>query len=119
MSNHVDWMLVLRIQDGRGNDFKALAAEMAAATEANEPGTLDYEWHTSSDGTLCHLFERFADSAAALVHIATFGEKFAGRFFEILKPVGFTLYGSPNADVAAALAGFNPTHMARMAGFSR
>jgi quinol monooxygenase YgiN len=119
MSNHVAWMLELQIQDGRSGDFDALAAEMAAATKANEPGTLDYEWHISSDGTLCHLFERYADSAAAMIHIATFGEKYAGRFFEILKPVGFTLYGSPSAEVNAALAGFNPTCMARIAGFSR
>jgi quinol monooxygenase YgiN len=112
-------MLELQIQDGRSGDFDALAAEMAAATKANEPGTLDYEWHISSDGTLCHLFERYADSAAAMIHIATFGEKYAGRFFEILKPVGFTLYVSPSAVVNGALAGFNPTCMARFAGFSR
>jgi quinol monooxygenase YgiN len=119
MSNHVAWLLELQIQDGREDDFKALAAEMVGATKANEAGTLDYEWYTSADGKLCHLFERYADSTAAMTHIATFGEKFADRFFEILKPVGFTLYGSPSAEVTAALAGFTPTHMARAAGFSR
>ena len=52
-------------------------------------------------------------------HIATFGEKYAGRFFDILEPVGFTLYGSPSAEVTSALAGFSPDQMARTAGFSR
>lgn len=119
MATHVSWMLELSVQPGRVNDFKVLMNEMVTATRANEAGTLDYEWSTSADGSVCHIFERYVDSAAVMTHLATFGEKFAGRFLEILKPVRFVVYGSPGQGVKAALAGFNAVYMQPMGGFSR
>lgn len=119
MNTHVCWMLELQVREGRDEDFRALMAEMAAATEAAEPGTLDYEWSLSSDGRKCHLWERYADSAAAMVHAVTFGSRWAARFFDVLAPVRLVLYGSPSAEVRAALAAFNPVVMESAAGFSR
>jgi quinol monooxygenase YgiN len=43
MNNEVSWILQLRVRDGRENDFRALMAEMVAATEANKPGTLAHQ----------------------------------------------------------------------------
>jgi quinol monooxygenase YgiN len=119
MNTHVCWMLEMQIREGRDEEFRALMAEMAAATEANEPGTLDYEWSLSADGRQCHLWERYADSAAAMVHAATFGSRYAARFFDVLAPARLVLYGSPSAEIRAALASFNPVVMEPAAGFSR
>ncbi len=119
MNTHVCWMLELQVREGRDEELRALMAEMAAATEAAEPGTLDYEWSLSSDGRQCHLWERYADSAAAMAHAATFGSRYAARFFDVLAPVRLVLYGSPSAEVRAALAAFNPVVMEPAAGFSR
>jgi quinol monooxygenase YgiN len=119
MNTHVCWMLELQVREGRDEDFRALMAEMAAATQAGEPGTLDYEWSLSADGRQCHLWERYADSAAAMVHAASFGSRYAARFFDVLAPVRLVLYGSPSAEVRAALAAFDPVVMEPAAGFSR
>ena len=119
MPSHVSWLLQLEVRPGRLDDLRALMTEMVAATAANEPGTLDYEWSLSADGATCHLFERYADSAAAMIHIATFGEKYASRFLELLTPTNVMLYGTPNAAVREALAGFGAVAMAPAAGFSR
>ena len=119
MSNQVSWMLELDIQEGRKDDLPNLIAEMVSATKANEPGTLDYEWSISADGKRCHLFERYVDSDAVLTHVRTFGEKFAGRFLELLKPVRLVIYGSPSATVQDALAAFQPVYMQFAGGFSR
>jgi len=119
MDRNVYWMLELQVQPGRESDLKALTAEMVSATQSNEPGTLNYEWSTSADGTQCHLYERYADSAAAMLHLATFGERFAGRFLEALKPVRFVVYGAPTQELKDALAGFSPLYMQPAAGFSR
>lgn len=119
MKNNVYWMLELEIQAGRENDFRALMAEMVSATQENETGTLNYEWSTSADGKLCHIYERYADSAAVMTHLGTFGESFAGRFLEVLKPVRFVVYGSPSPAVKDALAGFSPSYMQAVGGFSR
>ena len=74
-------MLELEVQDGRENDFRALMTEMIRATEANETGTLSYEWSTSADGKQCHIYERYADSTAVLAHLATFGESSPADFW--------------------------------------
>lgn len=119
MSDQVSWMLELELQAGRADALRNLMTEMINATKANEAGTLDYEWSTSADGKQCHIFERYVDSAATLTHLGTFGERFAGRFLEILKPVRFVVYGSPSAAVRDALAAFNPVYMQTLGGFSR
>ena len=118
MSSIVDWNLQLEIAAGRENDFRALMEEMVSSTKT-ESGALNYEWSTSADGKICHLFERYVDSAAVMAHLGTFGEKFAERFLEILKPTRFVVYGSPSSDVKDALAGFNPEYMESVGGFSR
>jgi quinol monooxygenase YgiN len=119
MNTNVYWTLELGVQPGRQKDLQVLMAEMVGATRANEPGTLNYEWSTSADGKLCTLFERYLDSDAAMIHIGTFGKKFAGRFFEILKPLRFTIYGTPSPAVKDALAASNPVYMQSVGGFSR
>lgn len=109
----------LQVQSGWEKDFRVLMAEMVTATQSNETGTVNYEWSTSADGKLCHIYERYVDSAAVMTHLGTFDERFAGRFLEVLKPVRFFVYGSPSQEVKDALAGFNPIHMKSVGGFSR
>ena len=119
MATEVSWMLELNIQPGREKDFRVLMNEMVTATRANEAGTLNYEWSTSADGSVCHIFERYVDSAAAMIHLAAFGEKFASRFLEMLQPVRFVVYGSPSQEVKDALAGFKAVYMQPVGGFRR
>jgi quinol monooxygenase YgiN len=119
MSDQVSWMLELEVRPGRQDDLRNLAAEMVSATKADEPGTLDYEWSISADGKQCHIFERYIDSAAVMKHVATFGEKFAGRFLAILTPTRMVVYGSPSMEVQNAVADFRPDYMKTVSGFSR
>ena len=117
-NNHVFWIIELEIQAGRESDFRQLMAEMVSATQANEPGALNYEWSTSADGKQCHIFERYVDSSAVLTHLAAIG-KYVERFLEILKPVRIVGYGAPSPAVKEALAGLNPVYMQAAGGFSR
>ena len=119
MSEQVSWVLELTVQPEHKDAFSGLVEEMVRATEANEPGTLDYQWSTDADGGTCQIYERYADSAAVLAHLANFGENFAGRFMEILAPTRFVVYGSPSQEVIEALAPFQPTYMQSVGGFSR
>jgi quinol monooxygenase YgiN len=112
-------MLELTVQPGCSDDFRTLMNEMVVATETNEPGTLSYEWSLSDDGSACHIFERYADSDAAMAHLGTFGEKFADRFLKVLKPVRLTVYGSPSEQLKEILDGFKADYMRSVGGFSR
>ena len=118
MPAEVSWVLEASFHPGREKDFRVLVDEMVAATRAHEPGTLSYEWSTSADGSVCHIFERYVDSAV-MIHLATFAEKYASRFLAVLKPVRFVVHGSPNQDVKNALAAFNTVYMQPVGGFSR
>ena len=119
MSEYVAWMFELKVKKGRADDLRALMREMVDATHANEPGTLMYEWSFNEAGDVLHLYERYAGSAAALTHIGTFSSKFAARFFDILEPKRFVLFGTPNAEVREALAPGGAEIVTQAAGFSR
>lgn len=119
MKGHVYWVLALDIQAGKEQDFRALMKEMVEDTQANEPGTLAYEWSLSEDGKVCHIFEHYSNSAATMVHLAKFGDQYAERFFQVLSPRRFVIYGSPSQLVKNALSVFEPTYMPLAAGYWR
>jgi quinol monooxygenase YgiN len=119
MNKHVYWILELELRLGKERDFHELMREMVAATRDNEPGTLAYEWSLDKDGRTCHIFERYSNSAAVMVHLAKFGEDYAERFFGMLSPTRFTIYGSPSQLVKDALSVFEPSYMKLADGFTR
>ena len=119
MSAQVFWMLELDIKPGQLDALRALMQEMVAATEANEPGTINYEWFLSEDETKCHIYERYIDSAAVMVHLAAFGQHFAERFLGALQPTRFTVYGNPSGQVREALAAFGAGYMTEFGGYAR
>lgn len=118
-NNNVHWVLALDINDGRSDDFKALMTEMVDATKADEPDALIYEWLISADGKHCHIYERYADSTATMIHLGNFGSKFAERFLGMVTPTGLTVYGDPSDEARAALAGLGAVHMEQIGGFAR
>ena len=119
MSDNVYWILEVAIKDGEFDNFKALMTEMVDATQADEPGALNYEWTVSDDQSTCHIYERYADSAATMVHLGNFGSKFAGRFMKVLKPTKFVVYGNPDDKVKDALNPMGAVYMSPIGGFAR
>ncbi len=119
MSEHVDWVLQLDIKPGHFEELRALVEEMVDATKANEPGTMNYEWHVSDDGSTCHIYERYADSDAVMAHLGAFGAKYAERFMSALTPSALFVYGSPNAAAREALSGMGAQFMKPLGGFAR
>jgi quinol monooxygenase YgiN len=119
MSDAVSWVLELSVKDGQLDTFKALAREMSETTQADEPGATHYEWFIDADGKTIHICERYADSAATMVHLGNFGAKFAERFLACVDPARLMVYGDPSEEVRGALAGLGAAHMTQFAGFAR
>ena len=119
MSDAVSWVLELNVKDGQLDAFKALAQEMSETTQTDEPGATHYEWFIDDDGNTIHIFERYADSAATMIHLGNFGTKFAERFLACVDPARLMVYGDPSAEVRGALAGFGAAHMTQFNGFAR
>ena len=104
MSDTVSWNLQMSVREGQLGDARDLMPEMVEATRG-EAGTLGYEWFLGGDGTVCHIYERYADSDAAVVHLGNFGAKFAERFLQCFEPTSLFVYGEPSDEARAALDG--------------
>jgi quinol monooxygenase YgiN len=119
MGQNVYWVLEVNVNPGKLDDGQALMDEMVNGTFDNESGALNYEWNFNEDRTSMHIYERYADSAATMVHLGNFGSKYAERFLQYFAPAGFTVYGEVSDEVKAALAGFGPVYYTPAAGFAR
>lgn len=119
MSGHIFWILETAVKPGERSDLDVLMKDMVTDIEANEPGVLNYEFFVSEDGTSCHVYERYVDSAAVMAHMGYFGSNFMERFMSILEPTSLTLYGDASDEVREALAGFAPASMLPAPGFAR
>ena len=118
MNDQVAWVIELSIERRHRPAFRAWMAKMVASAR-REPGTLDYEWFFSRDGGVCHIHERYANSAAARAHAATFDAKFAKRFFALAKATRVCVYGTPDAPLRATFEGLDARFLAPTDGFRR
>jgi len=116
MSDTISWNLRLSVRDGQFEGARDLMEEMVESTR-QESGALGYEWFLT--GNACHTQERYADSEAAVVHLGTFGERFAERFLQVFEPTGLWVYGEPNDEARAILDGFGAVYLSPFGGFTR
>ena len=119
MSDIIEWVLEMDVNPGQADNIQALVDEMVQATEANEPGALHYEYYLSDDGTRCTVLERYADSAAAMVHMGNFGANFADRFMTVFKPARLSVFGPASDELRAALTPLGASFDPQIAGFHR
>jgi len=80
MNDHVFWILEADIKAGQLDKLKALMREMVEGTQRDEPRALNYEWFIADDGKSLHLYERYADPDAVMVHRGNFAQKYRERF---------------------------------------
>jgi len=116
-ADDVHWYITMTVNAGQADAVKPLLDRMVAATQANEPGALTYDY--MGEGDQVHIVERYADNAAAMTHMGNFGANFAGEFLETFSVTSVAVYGPAGDDLKAALAPFTPTYMPQISGFSR
>ena len=117
MSDQVFWILEADINAGRFDDLRVLIREMVDGTQRDEPGALAYEWLITDDNRSLHLYERYTDSDAVMVHRENFAQKYAERFRTYLTVTKMTMYGNPSEAVRAAFA--HADYIRLHDGFSR
>lgn len=119
MSENIFWKIDMKINSGKLDEFKQLMTQMVDDTKKNEPGALNYEWFISDDQIRCHLYERYADSAAAMIHLGNFMQNFVDRFMALVEVIEVTVYGDPDDAIRDALGRFGAVFMAPLGGFVR
>ena len=116
-SEHIAWQVELAINPTAMDDFQALTAEMVEFTR-QEHGVLCYERFISADGKTVHVYERYADSAAATAHLLAFGQKFGQRFADLVQRKSFVVYGMPSNELSSLLDNFAAVYLKPFAGFN-
>lgn len=117
MHPHVSCLFSLAVKPEEFPEFKALIANIVAATRA-EPGTLVYEYSANEDNNTVHILERYnADSVIS--HVATTFAPFGKRFLELCTVTSLVVYGTPDAEIRKHLDPFGAVYMTPFDGFSR
>ena len=115
-SAQVYWVLTITVD--QMDKFKLLAQKLVAAT-AKEPGALQFQFSVADDQRTVDIFERYADSKAALVHQRESFGPYAEEFFALAKLTRWTMYGTFSDDFKKANADFHPIYMSQFNGFVR
>ena len=118
MSNPISWHVELRVKPGRLGAFRALTSEMVDATKT-EVGALVYERFIDDGGEVVHVFERYADSVAAVAHLRNFGKTYGKQFGELVDRERFSVFGTPTPELRQILDPLGARYFAPLAGFSR
>lgn len=118
MDKEVFWVFTLGVQPEKFAEFKQLVSSIVAAS-FDEPGTLAYQYAVSDDQRTVHIFERYRDSEAFVVHVEQTFSGYAQRFLALVSIDSLVVYGAPNAEARKALDTFNARYMTLFDGFSR
>jgi len=126
MAASVFFVVELDVQPGQADALRQVAREMVDLSQANEPGTLNYEYFLSADGSTCHIFERYMDIDALQRHSQSFPPELSRRA-QSFRPRRLTAYGKVPEEVRAqrvdpirqAVPGFTAAYMEPLSGFSR
>ena len=97
MSDGLFFVLELAVKPEQVEDLRSVMRDMVEIART-EPGTLSYEWFINDEGTVCHLYERYADAQAALVHGASFPNELNERS-HAFPPVRLTAYGEVTKEI--------------------
>jgi quinol monooxygenase YgiN len=116
MGREISWHVELRVKPGQLGNFQTLTGEMVAVTQG-EPGVLSYQRFANENGTIIHVYERYADSAAAVAHLEVFAKRFADRFSSMVQRKAFMVFGYPSATLKRMLDRFNAMYLKPFGNF--
>ncbi len=117
LTENVYWVLVADVKEGQQDALRQLATRFADKTKA-EPGALAYEWSLSERGDRLHIYERYADSEAALAHLANVGPVL-GDLMALVTPVRLDCYGRVSDAFREATKDLPMAYYTQFEGFSR
>ena len=96
---------LLKIHDGKLDQFKKLAEKCVQTVREKDKGTLQYDWFMNKDQTHCEVREKYQNSKAVLEHMGNLGETL-GELLSICD-MSLEIYGSPSDALRGALEGLD------------
>jgi quinol monooxygenase YgiN len=117
MNGQICWHVELVIKPDRLESFRALTGEMVESAR-REHGILSYQRFVGEDGKTVHVYERYADSIAALTHLGIFAKKFAEPFQDMVERKCFFVFSYPTAELKEALDGYGAIYLKPFGDFT-
>ncbi len=105
MSTTLHIVVGLTVNDGQLGDFKEIVEEMSAKVEADDPGTLYYDWYLAADERSCTLLDGYRDSASFMAHFANVGEMME-RLLGTCQVTRVDVYGNPSDEASGIVSSF-------------
>ena len=85
----------MKIRPGKLDEFKRQAGAIIAQAKAKDPGTLQYDWFLSEDGTECEVREIYESSDALLAHVVNISAPRDALFEKFATDHAIVIYGDP------------------------
>jgi quinol monooxygenase YgiN len=118
--NSVHFRALVTIGKGKREEYKRLVQDMSKAVEANEPGTLHYQFYLNRDETKCIVNEIYVNSEAALDHInGVASQTILPKIHNISRISRLDVYGKPSKELQKVLADIVSQTYIPFTGFSR
>lgn len=117
MVDQISWWVELAVKPGQLRNLEILTGEMVDATR-RETGVLGYARFISHGGELIQVYERYANSAAAVAHLTNFATMFGKRFQSLVERKRFTVLGNPSAELKQLLDGLGATYLKPFGAFA-
>jgi quinol monooxygenase YgiN len=119
-NSSIHFRALVTIVKGKREEYKKLVQEMSRAVEANEPGTLHYQFYLNRDETKCIINEIYANSEATLAHInGVASQTILPKIHKVSRISRLDVYGNPSKELQRVLADVVSQTYIPFAGFSR
>jgi quinol monooxygenase YgiN len=119
-NSSIHFRALVTIVKGKREEYKKLVQEMSRTVEANEPGTLHYQFYLNRDETKCIVNEIYADSEATLAHInGVASQTILPKIHNVSRISRLEVYGNPSEELQKELAYDVSQTYIPFAGFSR
>ena len=118
MSYQVQFFVELTIGAGGLARFKELAQAATDAVQAQEPGTIGYQWYISEDQKCAFVIEWYAHADLIPAHFQLVGP-IMGEMGKVSEVARFEVFGNLTEAARQALAPLSPGMFGFWLGFTR
>ena len=116
--NNIHIRAEVTIEEGKKEEYMKLIKDIIRTVEANEPGTINYQFYLDKSETECIIWETYTNSEALLAHInGVASQTILPKIHGVSKIIRLEVYGNPSDELQKVLPGTQTFN--RFAGFSR
>lgn len=118
MSEQVVYVDRFQLREGRLDDFKRYATEVATFVEENEPRAISFNYYVDEGDNSGTAVFVFSDAEALDLHLDLVSSRFQ-EGYELLSAADIELLGQPSDRAIQVAKSFNAQVKTKLAGFSR